>query len=122
MAPNVVCLQKWRPTFAEKHMKTFFGEFTSKKIFMTFVGENLQKAHKKILASLEKFGQKSFSTPKILPAPTPMDADGIRLGMCLFMSRFLIWMIFVETEIVSSLLGIFADSHVWGIYCIWFSS
>jgi len=57
---------KWRLRFAKKHMKTFFGGHT-KKVLMIFVGENLHAkvAQKTFAGSLEKFGQKSFATPKI---------------------------------------------------------
>jgi len=58
----------WRPRFAEKHMKTFL-QVTPKKVLMIFVGENLQaKVAQKLFnfsRSLEKYGQKSFASPKL---------------------------------------------------------
>jgi len=58
--------KKWRSTFAEKHMKTFFLEVILKKVFMIFVGENCrQKLHKNFS---DKFGEirgKFLCTPKI---------------------------------------------------------
>jgi len=58
--------KKWRPRFAEKHMKTF-SEVTPKKVLIIFVGENLwtKVAQKTFRRSLEKIGQKSFAAPKI---------------------------------------------------------
>jgi len=40
--------KKWRPTFAEKHMKTFLRGHT-KKVFMIFVGEICRKKPHEIL-------------------------------------------------------------------------
>jgi len=49
MAPNVVWLKKWRPTFSEKHMKTFFLRSHQKRFYWS-LWENMfrQKSHKKL--------------------------------------------------------------------------
>jgi len=54
MTSNVVWLQKWAPTFAEKQVKTISLEVTPKK--------RSEKLHDNILGT---FGQKFFATPKI---------------------------------------------------------
>jgi len=43
MAPTLFDVKKWRPTFTENHIKTFFGGHIKKGLhdLHDFVGENL---------------------------------------------------------------------------------
>ena len=68
---QIFCLiSKMGPTFAEKHMKTFF-EVIPKKVFMIFVGGNLYaKSRKNFSGRLEEIRAKILRTPKSLPVPT----------------------------------------------------
>jgi len=66
-------LKKWRPTSAEKHMKTFFWRSYQKKVFMIFVGEYLQaKVVQKLFGQVWGNSGEILRNPKNLPAPTPM--------------------------------------------------
>jgi len=62
--------KKWCPSFAEKHMKTFFQKVITKKSLWEQICR--QNRTKTFGASLGKFGRKSFAAPQNLPAPTPM--------------------------------------------------
>jgi len=71
MVPNVVWLQKLRPIFAEKQMKTSFWGVTSKK----GVDEKLcAKVAQKLFGQVSENSGKILCTPKNLPAPTPLPA------------------------------------------------
>ena len=73
MAPNLAWLQKRRPSFAENHMKTFFGGHTTKGLHdlrgREFVGKSCTKNFS------WKFGEiraKILRHTKIFPAVKPM--------------------------------------------------
>jgi len=66
--PTLFDLKKWRPTFARKHKNTWrlFLESYRKKVFKSLWEKILGKSRTKIFrASFGKFGQKSFTIPKI---------------------------------------------------------
>jgi len=62
---------KWRPTFADKHTKTFFGGHP-KKVFMIFEGKNCRQSRPKLFGQVWENSGKILRSPKNLPAPTPM--------------------------------------------------
>jgi len=65
MAPNVVLLQEMAPNVCRKTHEDLFLEVTPKNGPL-WEKSCWQKSHKKTFRqSLEKFGQKSFSPPKI---------------------------------------------------------
>jgi len=65
--------KKWRLTFAEKHMKTFFRKLTSKKIFMILVGANmLATVAQKLIGHVSGSSAKNPLNPKHFPAHTPL--------------------------------------------------
>jgi len=71
MAPSVFLISKHcaqRP-----NVKDFFWRSCQQKVFMIFVGENLQaKSHKNLSGKFRKIRAKILRTPKNLPAPTLM--------------------------------------------------
>jgi len=57
----------WRPTFAEKQMKTLFWKSHQNEVFVIFVGEKFvgKSCTTTFRASLGKFRQKSFALQNI---------------------------------------------------------
>ena len=74
MRPNVVWVQKWHPTFPEKHTKTFFGGLTKKRSSwsLTFVGKFCRQSSTKRYSQVWKIRANILRTPKNLLAPKPM--------------------------------------------------
>jgi len=70
--PTLLYLKKWCPTFAENTRRHFLM-VTSEKVFMMFVGGNLQvKVGQKLFGQFWVNRARILCTPKNLPAPTPM--------------------------------------------------
>jgi len=71
--PTLFAFKKWSPTFAEKHMKTFFWRPHKENVFMIFVGEICrQTPHKNFSGKFGEIWAKMLRTPNNLPPPTPM--------------------------------------------------
>ena len=63
--PTLFHFIKWRPTFAEKHTKTFFGDHP-KKVFMIFEGKKIVgKVAQNVSGKFGKIRAKSFAPQKI---------------------------------------------------------
>jgi len=75
LAPNIQFdFNKWRPTFAEKHMKTYFLVVISQKGFYDLCGRKcVDKVAQKLFGQVWGYSGKILNSPKNLPALTPMN-------------------------------------------------